>query len=139
MSSYSDYLKSKKRLDMEFFFGDDLKMVSGKYFTFKRVKDNDNIVVLTGNIKFIKGNPILIVADNKGIYLKEWQIRKVASYQMGINCYAVKLSRQFFKPYTFSFEFEDFLIEEEYTFDKLLEIAKEQEKENLPIRQGWCG
>lgn len=138
MSSYSDYLKTTKRKELEFFFGSDLKMTSGKYFIFRRVIDNDAIIVLTNNIKFLKESPVLIVANNKGIYLKDWQLRKISSYQEGINCWAVKLNRNYYKPFEFKFEFDDYNIPEEMTFDSWLEVAKEQEKENLPMREGWC-
>ena len=139
MSAYSDQLKTAKRRDMEFFFGEDLHMTSGKYyFQFKRVLGKDEVIVLTNNLKMIKGNPVLVVGPSAGIYLKDFQVRKVSSYQAGINCYAVKLSRKYFKPYKFSFEFEDMMIENEETFDTFYEVAKLQEKENLAIREGWC-
>lgn len=138
MSYISDQLKTAKRKDMEFFFGQDLKMTSGKYFTFTKFIDNDHIIVLTNNIKFIKNKPVFVVSNNKGIFLKDWQFRKVSSYQKGINCYAVKLTRQYFKPYEFSFEFNDFYFENNGNeFDTWVIIAKEQERENLPVREGW--
>ena len=138
MSLNSDSLKTAKRRDLEFFFGDDLHMTSGSYFQFRRIIDADNILVLTNNIKKIKDNYVLVTAPDKGVYLKDWQIRKVSSYKAGINCYVVKLSRKFFKPYKFSFEFEDLLITDEDTFDTLYNVANEQEKENIAMREGWC-
>ncbi len=143
MSSYSDYLKTAKRKDLEFFFGPDLKMSSGRYFRFKRVLvsdvpgESDTIIVVTNNIMFIKEKPVLIVNDNAGLYLKDWQVRKVSSHSAGINAYAVKLTRKYFKPYTFKFNFTGYHFEEPDTFDKLLEIAREQESENLALREGW--
>ena len=138
MSSNSDSLKTAKRRDLEFFFGEDLHMTNGSYFQFKRVIDSDNIIILTNKIKKVRDNYVLVTDQDKGVYLKDWQLRKVSSYQAGINCYAVKLSRKFFKPYKFSFEFEDFLITKEETFDTLYNVANEQEKDNLAMREGWC-
>lgn len=54
MSSYSDYLKERKSKDLKCFFGEDIKMISNKYFKFTHVIDNDSIILITNNIKIIK-------------------------------------------------------------------------------------
>lgn len=51
MSSYSDYLKERKSKDLKCFFGEDIKMISNKYFKFTHVIDNDSIILITNNIK----------------------------------------------------------------------------------------
>lgn len=139
MSKYSEFIKGQKEKDMKFFFGEDYKKTSNKYFKFKRVIDEDNIILITNNIKVIKGNYVLIVWDNKGVYLKDWQVRKVHNYYNDIVAYAVKLNRKYFKPYEFKFEFNDFVFEKESTFDSLYEVAKIQEEENMEFALGDMG
>ena len=76
MSKYSEYLKARKENHIEFFFGK-VNYVSNKYFNFNHIIDEDNIVVITNNIKFIKGSLVLVVANNKVVYLKDWQVESV--------------------------------------------------------------
>lgn len=139
MSNCNDKLKSQKRKDMEFFFGKDIKMKGNNYFTFPRIQ-GDTIIILTNNIKYFpkKESYVLVLGKKTGLWLKDWQIRPVANYQNGINAYAVKITKQYFNPYIFNENiFEAFFNEDtEDTFESLLEVAKAQEKENMPIRQG---
>lgn len=133
----SDTLKTKERTQLERFFGHDLKMVSGNYFTFNRIKSEEEFILLTNDIKHIKGKPVLIIAPNKGVYLFPDQVKKVSNYQLGINTYAVVLKKKYFKPWTFKFEFSGYEESKEYSYEELLEIAKEQQRENIKIRVGW--
>ena len=134
--------KSKKHLDdkkeraITSFFGEHRK-VSNKYFEFKRIIDKDNFIIVTKNVKIIKGNPVLLTDNNKGVYLKDFQIREISNYYEGINTYAVKLNRKYFKEYTFKNDFEDFSFSKRETFDSLKKAAKEQEKVNLSFKEGW--
>ena len=137
MSNFSEYMKSRKENDMKFFYGETEKK-SNKYFYFKRVQDEDNIILLTDNIKFFKGSPVLVVAENKVVYLKVWQIRNVHNYHLGVNTYAVKLNRNYFKKYTLSFVLDDFAGKEEDDFDSLKKIAAEQDEANMPVADGWA-
>lgn len=140
MSNYSEFLKNQKEKDMNFFFGEgNWEKTSNKYFEFKRVLNNDEIIIVTNNVKMIKGNYVLLVDNNKVIYLKDWQIRKIHNFYQEIDCYVVKLNRKYFKTYTFSFNFEDYAFEKEETFDSLLEAAKEQEILNTDFAWGWMG
>lgn len=127
--TYSDYIKSLKQKNLEFFFGKSVKKVSNKYFTFDHVIDNDNIIIVTNNIKLIKDSYVLIVGNNKAVYLKDWQVRPIRNYWEEVNAYAVKLNRNFFKTYTFRNNFDDFYFEKEETFDDLKEIASTQTME----------
>ena len=52
-NSLSEMFKKRKAKDIEFFFGD-TEWRSNKYFKFDHVKDNDNIILVTNNIKAIK-------------------------------------------------------------------------------------
>lgn len=125
MSSYSEYMKSRKEKDLAFFFGD-VKKKTNKYFEYKSVIDNDNIIIITNNIKIIKGSYVLLVDNNKGVYLKEWQVKPVHNFYNSMSAYAVKLNRKYFKPYTFKFEFEDMAFIQEDTFDSLMAVAETQ-------------
>ena len=122
-----------KEKDLKFFFGD-VKKLSNKYFEYNSIIDEDNIVLLTNNIKQIKDSFVLIVNNNQAVYLKDWQIREVHNYDLGINTYAVKLNRKYFRPYTFRFEFDGFDFEKADTFDSLAEIAETQTD---PIALGY--
>lgn len=152
MSKYSEYLKSRKESDMNFFFGEgNVKHQTSKYFTFKKVLDDDNIIVLTNNIKHLfnsnTGNAatILMVGNNKAVYLKSWQIKsvtgivnvdEVTGQGTLLPTYAVKLNRNYFKVYTFKSNFEGMMFEKEDTFDSLKEDAKLQEVDNIAIKLG---
>lgn len=125
MSKYSEYLKNRKEKDLEFFFGTVTKK-SNKYFEYNSIIDDDNIIIITNNIKVLKENFVMIVDNNKGVYLKDWQVRPVHNYYTGMNAFAVKLNRNYFKPYTFRFNFDDMAFEQEDTFDSLKECAATQ-------------
>lgn len=135
MSNYSEYLKGLKAKYIKSFFGE-VKQKSNKYFTFKHYIDDDNVIIITNNIKYIKGNPVLVVDNNKVVYLKDWLVEPVRNYNNGIYAYAAKVSRKFFKVYTFKNDFEDMAFEKETTFDELVEIAKEQDENNMAIALG---
>lgn len=137
MSNLKDYIKKMSDKDNDFFFGEgNWTKVSNQYYQFKRVLDNDNIIIITTNIKVIKGNNVLVVDNNKAVYLKDWQVRPVRNWDLGVNAYAVKLNRKYFKPYTFRFSFEDMSFEKEDTFDSLVELAREQGEQNLKFAYG---
>lgn len=135
MANYSEFLKAKKAQDEQWFFGE-TNHTSNQYFTFKHYQSEDTVVILTNNIKHIKGSPVLVVGSNKAVYLKDWQVREVHNFFEGIDTYAVKLNRAYFKPYTFRFTFDDMAIEGEYCFDDMVRIAKEQDAENMKVAQG---
>ena len=139
MSSLSKYIKEIKAEDRAFFYGDDVKATSNKYFKFSRVKDEDNIIIITDNIRTVKDNNVLIVGSNKCVYLKDWQIRSVHNFYEGINSYAVKLNRKYFKVYTFHSDFWGFEGMEEESFDDLLNVAKEQDAAGMEIADGHMG
>jgi len=116
-------------------FYPEIKKISNQYFTFNHIIDNDTIIVITNNVKFLKGNPVLIIANNKGIYLKQWQIDSVKVGQREwVSAYAVKLNRNFFKPFTFNFDFDDFAFSQEDSFESLLEISKTQNEKEISIK-----
>lgn len=132
MSKLSDYIKSVKENEKKRFFGE-CTNYSNNYFTFKHDIDNDNIIIVTNNIVFTDKAPVLVVGNNKAVYLKDWQLMPVRNYYEGIYGYAVKLNRNYFKVYTFSSNFENFSFDKEDTFDSLLEIAKQQNDVKIAI------
>lgn len=132
MSTYSEYMKGIKENNLTRFFGK-VEHKSNKYFTFNHYINENEAIIITNNVKYIKGNPVLIIANNKAVYLKDWLVKPVHNYFNDIYAYVVKINRQYFKPYTFKSDFEDMCIETEYTFDDLLNVAKEQDAENMKI------
>ncbi len=139
-SSSSDFFKKKAAGEKEAFFGE-TKKVSNKYFEFKRVKDDNNIVLVTNNVIINRNlnTILLVVGNNKAVYLKEWQVRQIRNYDLGVYGYAVKLNRNYYKTYTFKKEFDNYSIDKDQTFDDLLEVAKEQDKENMAVATGSSG
>ena len=121
-------MKTMTKKEMAFYFNGGYDYVSNKYFTFKHVIDDDNNIITTSNIKFIKGNPVMIVGNNKGLYLKNWQINVVFNSSVEGQIYTVKLNRKFFRPYQFNFTFDDMSFAKDDTFDELLKIAREQDE-----------
>ena len=137
MSDKTQSIREKNSRDIERLFGEH-KMSSNQYFTFSNVQDEDNIITTTNNIKSIKKNPVLIVGNNEVVYLKDWNILPVMNWEKGIDAWAVKLNRKYFKVYTFGEEFEDFYFKETETFDSLVEVAKEQQEKGNAFRvKSW--
>lgn len=126
MSKYSEYLKSVKENETKKFFGE-IKKVSNKYFAFDHVIDEDNFIIITNNIIMVKGNPVMVVGENKVVYLKDWNVKLVHNYFEGIDAYAVKINRKYFKVYTFKNIIDGYEGMKEETFDDLKAIAATQE------------
>ena len=102
MSDFAKFIKEKACRENDRFFGEgNHKKISNKYYTFKHVLDNDTILINTNNIRVVKDSLILVVGDDKAVYLKDWNVRKAHNYDWGIDFWIVKLSRAFFKLYTF--------------------------------------
>lgn len=115
----------------EYLFGN-VKYVSNKYFVAeKQVISNDEVVILTSNVRAIKGNPVLVTGDHKAVYLKDIAGAQTDNGLM----YAVKLKREYFKEYTFKNTIDDNLyFEKDNKFDDYLRIAKKQQKTRKRIR-----
>lgn len=130
MTKKTNYFEERARMEKERFFGE-MKKDSNQYFSFKRVHSDDEIVIITNNIARVKDSFVLVVDNNKCVYLKTWQIKRVKvlidDCDSAIFAFAVKLNRNFFKVYTFKSDFEEFSFEKEETFDDLLEVARKQD------------
>lgn len=131
--------KGKFKVDTFFFGEDNQHQVSNKYFTFKHVVDNDNIIINTKNVRIVKGNYVLVIGDSTVVYLKPWQVKEAHNWsQLGDDFYLVKLNRNFFKPYTFKFTFDDLSFDGKVrTFDDLKDICQEQDNENMKVALGF--
>lgn len=136
MSKYSNYLKSLKEKRIEKYFGE-VKYTSNKYFTFNQIIDEDNFILITNNVRLVKNSPVLVIGNNKVVYLKDYQLENLMNWSRGIYTYAVKLNRNYFKIYTFQNEFEGFMFDEDETFDSLLEVAKIQNEAGLEWANTW--
>ncbi|MDD7411264.1 hypothetical protein [Fusobacterium gastrosuis] len=127
-----EVIKKMKENNKNFFFGEgNWREVSNKYFKFKRILSDDEIIIITNNVREVKESLVLVVDNNKVIYLKDWQVEPVKAYNENIYAYAVKLNKKYFKTYAFKNEFKDFCFKEEDTFDTLKEVAEIQEKEDI--------
>ena len=102
--------------------------------------DNDNIIINTNNVKKIKDSFVLIVGNREAVYLKDWQVRGVHNYSdICSNFYLVKLNRNYFKPYSFRNEFNDFCFDNTESFDDLMECAREQDEAGMKVAKGFMG
>ena len=128
------YEEQKQKARDKFFGEGNVKDVSNKYFKFKRVLDDNNIIITTNNVEYWKGKEayVMYVDKNKVVFLKDWQVLPVHNDRgsSSLDGYAVKLNRNYFKPYKLSFESEK-IFDKEENFDDLYEIAKSQDKENM--------
>lgn len=122
MSDFAAFMKEKAKRENDLFFGEgNRKMLSNKYYTYKHVLDSDTIIINTNNVRVVKNRLVLVVGDDKAVYLKNWNVRKAHNYDWGINFWIIKLSRAFFKIYTFKNRIDNDLVfdEELQGFDYL--------------------
>lgn len=71
MSKYSEFLKNVKETQLTKFFGE-VKHTSNKYFKFNHVISDDEIIIVSNNVKFVKGNPVLVIDNNlEGIHFQK--------------------------------------------------------------------
>ena len=68
MTTKTMTIREKNSKDIERFFGEH-KMTSNQYFTFNNVQDEDNIIIVTNNVKSIKGNPVLVAGNHEVVLL----------------------------------------------------------------------
>lgn len=135
MSKYGEFLKDIKKSQITKFFGE-VSHTSNKYFKFNHVISDDEFIIITNNVKVIKGKPVLIIDNNKVVYLKDWNVLEIHNFKLGrLYAYAVKLNRKYWKEYTFKEEFDDVYFKEADTFDSLKAIAETQN--DVEIALGW--
>ena len=123
---YSDMAKRDS------FFGKVLQR-SNKYFIPDQIKDEDNAIIKTNNITVVKDSIVMVTGNNTAIYLKDWQVRRIFDKELG-EMYAVKISRNYFKEYTFKTNFSEFSFDKKDTFDSLWETAKMQHEQAREIK-----
>lgn len=116
------------------FFGTVAK-VSNKYMMFDQVSDKDNAIIMTNNIKVIKGNPVMVTGRNTAVYLKDGQYR-LMEQRDGTQAFAVKINRSRFKEYTFRSDFSDFYFDKKDTFDSLWKTAASQQRKKQKWKSG---
>lgn len=118
------------------FFGT-VQRESQKYFYFDQCenRDSDTCIVMTNNIKVVKGNPVLVTGNNTAIYLKNWQFRLMESRE-GMTAFAVKVNKNYFKEYTFKNNFDGLSFEKKDTFESLRQAAYEQHKQRRAWKSG---
>lgn len=134
MSKYSEFLKGIKESQINKFFGE-VSHTSNKHFKFNHVINDDEIILITNNVRFIKNNPVLVIDNNKVVYLKDWNVLEIHNFKYGLYAYAVKLNRKYWKEYTFKEEFDDVYFKEADTFDSLKAVAETQNDTEIAL--GW--
>lgn len=144
MSTYSDYLKNKRKLRMLSFLGEgNYKEINNQAILIKSVINRNSIILRTDRVLLIKEDEynmkyIMVVGKKQFIYLKPWQLRKVKAFshesRKYVPCYIVKLEREYYKPYYSKETFRDFVFDKTDTFDDLYELAEKQSKEKVQIK-----
>lgn len=137
MSKFSEFLKEQRTKQLNKFFGEDHKEY-GDSLSWTHYKDDENIIISTTNVEFWKNKDtfVLIVNNNKVVYLKEWQVVPIKNWDLQLNAYAVKLNKKYFRPYTLSFSFNEYNFEKEDSFEDLVECAKSQDKKQIKWKLG---
>lgn len=122
-----------KSNDYDYYFGkNNWKEQPNKYITFKHLIDDENIIIVTSNIKYFKnsGKYIMAIGNNSCIWLKEWQIKKCYNYWLDTDAHIVKLNKKYYTPYALKFTFDELNFEKDETWEDMIEIAKEQDQVN---------
>ena len=144
MSTFSEYLKNKRKIRMLSFLGEgNYRTVNNQAIIIKSVINKDNIILRTDRVLSIKEDEyniryIFVVGKKQFLYLKPWQFRKVKAFSYEarkyVPCYIVKLARGNYKPYYSKEAFRDFVFNKTDTFDDLFELAKIQDNEKIQIK-----
>lgn len=130
---FIEWQREKHKRELERFFAGGIKKVSNQYYKFNNYIDDDNVIIVTRNLKMIKDTPVLMISNNKAVYLKEWQLKPVSTWSEDYGTeegFAVKLNRNYYKPYTFKEKFAGYHFGEEdelNSFDDVVKLAKEQQ------------
>jgi len=144
MSTYSEYLKNKRKLRMISFLGEkNYKEVNNQAIIIKSIISKDSIILRTDRVVAIKEDEyniryVMVVGKKQFIYLKPWQFRKVKAFSQEarkyVSSYIVKLDREYYKPYFSKETFRDFVFDKTDTFDDLYALAEKQSKEKVQIK-----
>lgn len=131
---FVEWQKEKHKRELDRFFSGGIRKVSNQYYKFNNYIDDDNVIVVTRNIKMIKGNPVMLIGNNKAVYLKDWQLKSVSTWDKDYGTqdgFAVKLNRNYYKPYTFRERFDGYYFNDDdelNSFDDVVKLAKEQQE-----------
>lgn len=134
---YKQWQIDRYKKDMDFFYGEgNWKKISNQYYSIKHHLSDDEVIINTNDIRYVKDQPVFVTGHNQAVYLKEWQGRPAFAFINGelMGFHTLKLNRKYFKPYTFKFDFDDYIGVKPQTFDDMVEIAKEQDAAKLPIK-----
>lgn len=136
MSQFSEYIKERKQKVAESFFGKSVVRHDDN-IAWDGYIDDETIIVLTKNVRYWKNKDqfVMLIGNNKYIYLRSCDVVEVKNWHLELNAYAVKLNRKYFKAYTINGTFDDVMFEKEDSFESLLEVAKTQETKE--IKNGW--
>lgn len=132
----SDTKKWLKK-DLDLYFGvHQWKKLESNAIEFQRVISETVLILVTNNVKFFEksGKYALMIAKDKCVWLKDWQIKGCYNFWTEEKMYIVKLNKQYFTPYQLNFSLNDIQIQQEQTWDDLWEEARRQEAEN----RAWC-
>lgn len=132
--------ESERSMYSKYFGENQFKNQGDGYITFNSVQNNGDTAYIVTNrlLNSINGNLVLMVDNNKAIYLKDYNI-KSAAYGGGgkpyYSAYVVKVNRNDFnKVYTFRSDFSKSpKLKRELTFNDLVEKAKRFENRKIGL------
>ena len=134
------YRDRHNSLEIKFFGENGKHNISGKYYNYRHVLDQDTIIINTNNVRRVKDSLVLVVDNDKAVYLKDWNVKQAHNWSdIGTDFWIVKLSRAYFRPYTFSRPFDDIAMDGVQDFDFLLQVAREQDEAGMPVANGFMG
>lgn len=118
--------------EMNLYFGKDKwKKHSRNMISFCHVINDEMVCLVTNNVKYFKKSDVyaLMIANNKCVWLKAWQVKECHNFWTEEKAHIVKLTKQYFNPQVLDSNIVE-NIEDELTWDKILEQAKAQDIEN---------
>lgn len=119
--------------DMDLYFGKEKwKKVERDMVEFHRILSDDTILLVTDKVKHFEKSEkyALMIANDKCIWLKSWQVKPCYNFWTEEKLYIVKLNKEYFTPYQFKSPINDVEIKGEDKWQDLWEEAKRQETEN---------
>lgn len=117
-----------REIDDNFFGGkDNIERTNKRLYIKDHILSDDEILLTTSNVEYWRNKEtyVMWIDNDKVVYLKPWQVKKVYEYELGREEHIVKLNRNYFKPYK-SFTSDKFMFNKQDSFDDLFEMAKIQ-------------
>jgi len=103
-----------------------------------KIANNEN-VIFTTNVRLYKNKPVLVVGNNKVVFLNAGDFAKAQAYihetmDVLAEGFLVKVHSDS-KIYTFHHDFDGFCFEKDDTMESLIELGEQQDKDDKDFYQ----